>query len=90
MGAYGKILRSHERSDLQRLLPQPACHRRDSAVHHAHRLAPPSPEFGFFISFAAPLETGWEFAGFLLVVMLLSHCIRRSSGCHLARHCHLR
>jgi hypothetical protein len=26
----------------------------------------------------------------LLAVMLLSHCIRRSSGCHLARHCHRR
>jgi hypothetical protein len=26
----------------------------------------------------------------LLVVMLLSHCIRHSSGCHLARYCHLR
>jgi hypothetical protein len=25
---------------------------------------------------------------FMLVVMLLSHCIRRSSGCHLARYCH--
>jgi hypothetical protein len=31
----------------------------------------------------------WKQVGhcrFLLVVMLLSHCIRRSSGCHLARY----
>jgi hypothetical protein len=33
----------------------------------------------------------WKQVGhcrFLLVVMLLSHRIRRSSGCHLARYCH--
>jgi hypothetical protein len=35
----------------------------------------------------------WKQVGhrrFLLVVMLLSHYIRRSSGCHLARYCHRR
>ena len=35
----------------------------------------------------------WKQVGhclFLLVVMLLSHSIRRSSGCHLARNCNLR
>ena len=83
MGAYGKILRSYERSDLQRLLPQPAYHGRDSAIHYARRLAAPSPRCGFFLSFAAPLETGGAllvFVGRDAVISLDSAFFRVSSG----------
>ena len=77
MGSCRKILRNYERRDLQRLLHQPACHRRHSTNHHARRLAAPSPWWwGFFLSFAPPLETG----GVLQVlvgrdVVVLSHFI---------------
>ena len=83
MGTYGKILRSYERSDLQRLLPQPAYHRRDSAIHHARRHAAPSPGCGFFLSFAAPLETGGALPVFVcrdVVVSLHLAFFRVSSG----------
>ena len=80
MDTRGKILQNYERRwDLQRLSHQPAYHRRHPIIHFARRLAAHSPGWGFFVPFEPSLETGGP-CRFLLVVMLLSHWIRRFQG----------